>query len=182
MDLEHATLIVRANLTRAYNKVTREETKTTHSQRRIALSSLAASALRQHKRKLDQLREQLGDAWQESQLVFPNTLGHPYIASNLRTCWFYPLLERAGLPHTRLHDLRHTAATLLLARGVPVNVVSEMLGHANITITLSIYAHVLPHMQEQSAQTMDDMLRGSPFGQGSEQGSNSVDPPETIGV
>ncbi|HEX5157252.1 MAG TPA: site-specific integrase [Ktedonobacterales bacterium] len=57
------------------------------------------------------------------------------------------LLQRAGLPRIRPHDLRHTAATLLLARGVPVKVVSEMLGHASVGITLSIYGHVLPPMQ-----------------------------------
>jgi integrase len=71
------------------------------------------------------------------------------------------MLQTAGLPRERCYDLRHTRATLLLARGVPVKVVSEMLGHANIGITLSLYAHVLPHMQQQAANTMDAMLRGS---------------------
>jgi integrase len=61
----------------------------------------------------------------------------------------------------RPHDLRRTAATLLLAQGVPVKVVSEMLGHASVGITLSIYGHVLPHMQQQAADTMDRMLRGA---------------------
>ena len=57
-----------------------------------------------------------------------------------------PLLKRARLPHARVHDLRHTAATLMLSRGVPIKVVSEMLGHADVNTTLSIYAHVLPDM------------------------------------
>jgi site-specific recombinase XerD len=57
--------------------------------------------------------------------------------------------------------LRHTEATLLLARGIPVKVVSEMLGHANIGVTLSLYAHLLPHMQQQAASTTEEVLRGS---------------------
>jgi site-specific recombinase XerD len=65
------------------------------------------------------------------------------------------LAQAAGLPITRFHDLRHTAATLLLGRGVNVKVVSEMLGHSHISITLSLYGHVLPHMQREAAAVMD---------------------------
>ena len=64
---------------------------------------------------------------------------------------FSGILNQAGPPSIWFHDLRHTAATLLLARGTNVKAVSEVLGHANVTITLSIYGHVLPHMQQQSA-------------------------------
>ncbi len=70
-----------------------------------------------------------------------------------------PLLERAGLPaSTRMHDLRHTCATLLLSKGVPVKVVSEMLGHGDVAITLSVYQSALPDMQESAARTMEDAL------------------------
>jgi integrase len=62
------------------------------------------------------------------------------------------------LPPIRFHDLRHTAATLLLSRGLNPKIVSEMLGHASIAITLDIYSHVLPHMQQQAADAMDDLL------------------------
>ncbi|HEX6541950.1 MAG TPA: tyrosine-type recombinase/integrase [Ktedonobacterales bacterium] len=106
------------------------------------------------------LRRHQGAAWQDINLVFPNTIGGFYDVNNWRSGWFYRLLKRAGLPRVRPHDLRHhTTATLLLARGVPVKVVSEMLGHANVGITLSIHGHVLPHMQQQAANTMDAMLR-----------------------
>jgi len=64
------------------------------------------------------------------------------------------------LPRIRFHDLRHTVATLLLARGVNVKVVSEMLGHASVSITLTRYAHVVPHMQQQAADTMDATIKG----------------------
>ena len=67
-------------------------------------------------------------------------------------------LKRLGLPSLRFHDLRHTAATLLLARGVHIKVVSEMLGHSDVAITLRVYGHVLPHMHDIAAKVMDDIL------------------------
>src|SRR5919199_1924264 len=70
------------------------------------------------------------------------------------------LLERAGLPHRRLHDLRHTFATILLSRGTHPKVVQEMLGHANISQTLDTYSHVLPDMLSETVAAMDDVLRG----------------------
>ena len=73
---------------------------------------------------------------------------------------FYSLLKRAQLPRIRFHDLRHTAATLLLGRGVNPKIVSEMLGHAIIAITLDIYSHVLPDMQQQAAAAMEAALGG----------------------
>jgi integrase len=160
IDLEHGSLLVRANLVLTHEGRFRDEVKTGTSRRRIALPSLAVEQLRRHRMRQAQERLQLGEAWQDLDLVFPNTVGGYYDANNWRSCWFYPLLRRAGLPRIRPHDLRHTAATLLLARGVPVKVMSEMLGHANVGITLSIYGHVLPHMQEQAASTMDALLRG----------------------
>jgi integrase len=71
---------------------------------------------------------------------------------------FWPLLARAGLPRIRFHDLRHTAATLLLGRGVNPKIVSEMLGHASVGITLDVYSHVLPTMQQSAAAEMDIVL------------------------
>jgi integrase len=72
------------------------------------------------------------------------------------------LIARAGLPSsTRLHDLRHTHATLMWAQGVPVKVVSVRLGHANIAITLQVYGHLLPNMQEEAARTLEHALRNA---------------------
>ena len=78
--------------------------------------------------------------------------------TNLLHYHFYPLLKREDLPRIRFHDLRHTAATLLLGRGVNPKIVSEMLGHASIGITLDIYSHVLPDMQQHAAAEMDAAL------------------------
>jgi integrase len=91
-------------------------------------------------------------------LVFPNTVGKPIDAVNLVKYWFYPLLKRAGQPRIRFHDLRHIAATLLLERGINPKVVGEMLGHSHVSVTLGIYSHVLPRMQQQAANAMDAAL------------------------
>ena len=72
---------------------------------------------------------------------------------------FNPLLKRAGLPQIRFHDLRHTCATLLLTEIVNPKVVSEMLGHSNIAITLDTYSHVLPNMQDSAARALEEALR-----------------------
>ena len=83
-------------------------------------------------------------------------LGRPYHPQSLSN-W---KVKDLGLPRIRLHDTRHTAATLMLAAGVPVKVVSEMLGHASISITLDVYAHVLPGMGEQAGAALSESLLG----------------------
>lgn len=107
-------------------------------------------------------RARLGEAWSNLDLVFPNTIGRPIDARSFQRRWWMKLVRKAGLPYIRFHDLRHTAATLLLARGVPVKAVSEMLGHANASITLNLYGHVLPHKQQQLTDVMDDILVKKP--------------------
>ncbi len=75
--------------------------------------------------------------------------------ANLRKRFFAPLLARSGLPHMTFHQLRHTAATILLLKNVNPKVVSEMLGHASIAITLDTYSHVLPDMQDSAVAAME---------------------------
>ena len=92
--------------------------------------------------------------WEELDLVFANEVGRPTTADRLR--WnFQRTLVRANLPRIRFHDLRHTAATLLLGRGVHPKIVSEMLGHSTIAITLDLYSHVIPTMQQDAAAAFD---------------------------
>jgi integrase len=79
---------------------------------------------------------------------------------NLTYRSFKPLLERADLPRIRFHDLRHTCATLLLTKGVHPKIVSEMLGHSSIAITLDTYSHVIPGLGDAAASAMEDALRG----------------------
>jgi len=84
--------------------------------------------------------------------------GYPVRRDNLHDKHWKPLLERAGLPDIRFHDLRHTCATLLLTKGVHPKIVSEMLGYSSIAITLDTYSHVIPGMQEAAARAMEDAL------------------------
>ena len=81
-------------------------------------------------------------------------------ATNLVPNSFRPILARAGLRVIRFHDLRHTAATLLLLKEVHVKIVSEMLGHSSIGLTLDTYSHVLPEMQDRAAAAMDELMAG----------------------
>jgi integrase len=100
-----------------------------------------------------------GAKWNPHDLVFPNSFGSPLDPTALRGR-FFALLEQSALPRIRFHDLRHTAATMMLRHGVHVKVVSEMLGHANISITLSVYGHVMPDMQQAAVDIMDTLWEG----------------------
>jgi integrase len=91
-------------------------------------------------------------------LVFCDTHGGPLRKSNLLRRSFLPLLKRAGLSAMRFHDLRHTAATLLLAQGVHPKIVQERLGHSQISLTLDTYSHVLPGMGRGAACKLDELL------------------------
>ena len=92
-------------------------------------------------------------------LIFATEAGTIINPSNLRNRSFKPLLRRAGLRQIRFHDLRHTCATLLLSKNINVKVVSEMLGHSSISVTLDIYSHLLPDMQEKAVEALEEMLR-----------------------
>jgi integrase len=86
--------------------------------------------------------------------------GGPLDRTNLTRDKLAPLLKRAGLPAIRFHDLRHTAATLLLSQGVHVKLVQELLGHSSVAMTIDRYSHLLPSMGEQTANAMDAVLSG----------------------
>ena len=138
--------------------------KTRHSTRTIALPAVATEALRDHYSQQQAERALLGASWHDLDLVFCNEIGERLPTSRLEACcWYGRLLLRAGLPPIHFHGLRHSAATLLLARGVNVTVVSEMLGHSRVAVTLTLYGQVLPHMQRDAAITMDQVLRGEKY-------------------
>jgi len=91
--------------------------------------------------------------------VLADQLGRPYHPDTVSE-WFDQHRKRLGLPRIRLHDTRHTAASLMLASGTPVKVVSDLLGHSSPTITLSIYAHVLPGMAEEAGEKLSALVLG----------------------
>ena len=134
-----------------------KEPKTKHSQRAVALSPSLALLLKQHRATQDRLFANLGKICSEDEFVFTRDDGSP-INPNAITLAFKRILKKAGLPHIRVHDLRHTHATLMLKAGVHPKVVSERLGHANVLITLDTYSHVLPGLQEAAVERFDQML------------------------
>ena len=156
VDLEYGHLQVRYSLEWQTGGQHRfHEPKTNRSRRRIRLPAVTIQALREHRARQAEERLRLGPSWNATNLVFPNVIGGPMRPSNLIRNSFQPILRASGLPVIRFHDLRHTAATILLVRGVHPKVVSEMLGHASIQITLDTYSHVLPEMQAQATAAMD---------------------------
>lgn len=91
--------------------------------------------------------------------MFTNEIGGPLARQNVLRRHFRPLLRKAGLPDTlRLYDLRHTAATLLLCGGINPKVAAERLGHSSIVMTLDTYSHVLPTMQREASDKMEELL------------------------
>ena len=158
VDLEGGTLAVRATLQRTAEGLVLAETKTARSRRQVMLTEAALTSLRRHRIAQAQERLRLGSAWEDKDLVFANEVGGAVEASNLLRRSFRPLLKAAGLPSIRFHDLRHTAATLLLGRGVHPKIVSEMLGHSQIAVTLDTYSHVTPSMQRDATRAMDEVL------------------------
>jgi integrase len=116
-----------------------KQLKTRSSRRQILLVSVAVDALGRHLARQREERLLLGLEWDDPGLVFPNTVGKPLHPSNFLQRSFYPPRERAGLPRIRFHDLRHSAATLLLGLGIHPKIVSEMPGHSQIAITPWIY-------------------------------------------
>jgi integrase len=158
VDLEAGTLQVRGTLTTAKGGPALRSPKTKSSRRTVKLSPTALEALRSHLER--QLREidQASDLWRENGLIFASESGEPLKRHYITTHLFKPLLKRAGLPQIRFHDLRHTCATLLLIKNVNPKVVSEMLGHSSIAITLDTYSHVLSNMQSKAAKALEDAL------------------------
>jgi integrase len=126
--------------------------------RHIRLSKQAVSALRAHRKRQLEERVRKAGLWEDHGLIFPSEVGTPMSGRNLYRA-FKIRVKRASLPQTlRFHDLRHTCATLLLRQGVNPKFAQELLGHADISLTLNTYSHVLPDMGDAAAGGMDAAL------------------------
>ena len=130
------------------------------SRRTINLPETAINALGSH--RMRQLEEQLwaGPNWQENELVFSTIKGTPVDAQNVTARSYKNILKKAGVPHMPFHSLRHSCATLLLAKGVHPTYVQKLLGHQSIRLTLDLYSHWMPPMGEQTAMAMEEALSG----------------------
>lgn len=157
IDLERGVLRVRQALKRLPDgTLALVDTKTVRSRRQVPMPEPVVESLTQHQGRQRAERELLGQsgAWD---LVFTTAKGTPINPRNdYRT--FQRIIERAELRRIRLHDLRHTAASLLLAQGVPARVVMEILGHSQISVTLNTYSHVAPELSRVAADRMKEAL------------------------
>jgi integrase len=159
IDLDGGILSVRRILSRSKGGPRFTEPKTVKSRRSVKLTPQAIEALERHRAAQDEERGRLGSLWEENGLVFRSTTSTPLRRYNLVRRSFKPLLESTGLTRTfRFHDLRHTAASLLFLQGTHPKIVQELLGHANITVTLDVYSHMIPGMSAQAARAMEDAL------------------------
>jgi len=158
VDFEVGTLRVRHGLQRHGHEYHLMPPKTARSRRVIPLPPSIAAALLAHRGRQKKERLHAGPSWDEQwDLVFCRPNGKPLDHTRVNS-HFGQLLQDAGLPRIRFHDLRHSCATLLLVQGVPPRVVMEILGHSDIAMTMNTYTHVLPELQQQAAQRIEEFL------------------------
>ena len=138
--------------------------------RTVSLAPETVELLRAHKRTQAELKLRNRATYAEHGLVFAkgwsevrrrtDALGQPLQLNNLGQREFAALIKAANVRRIKFHGLRHTCATLLLQAGQPVHVVSERLGHSKVSMTMEVYAHVLPDMQKDAAATLGALLHG----------------------
>jgi integrase len=154
-DIGEGTVTVRATLARIDGEWLRLEPKTERGRRTVVLTSEASTALAEHRRRMAGERT---PAWRYHGLVFTTARGEPIHGPNL----IKPLrayLASLGLPPITWHDLRHSAASVMLAAGVPLRVIADILGHATIRVTADLYAHVGLELQRDAAERVSAALR-----------------------
>lgn len=161
VDLDGRTLRVRRALQRIDGKLTLKEPKTEQSRRTLTLPAALVPALTAHRARQNLERLAAGGAWVDNGLVFTTPRGTPLEPSNVLKR-FKAILDGAGLPRQRFHDLRHCAASLMLAQGVPMRVVMDILGHTQMATTADLYSHVMPAAHREVADLMDAILTNVP--------------------
>ncbi len=137
--------------------------KTAKSERGVALTDPTLDVLRVHRARHAERLLAIGHRVTDDDFVFSDDGGEPLWGRHVTTREFQPLLRRAELPPIRFHDLRHTFATLQLAAGTNPKIVSEVLGHKDVAITLDRYSHAMPTMQVEAMGRLDAILGRSPL-------------------
>lgn len=163
INFSTGTLQVRRILTRIPSKMpgkgyVEAEPKTQKSRRSVVIAPFALEILKQHYERQQVMKQKAGDSWQEHDYVFCTSVGTHVNPTRDVLDQLKILLKKAGLPDIRFHDLRHSAATLLLNEGVHPKVVQELLGHSNIAMTMDVYSHVLPSMQQEAISRLNNTL------------------------
>jgi len=133
------------------------ELKTRYGTRIIKLGEGTLNVLRAHKKRQELQIAFVGSRWQDNNLILPSAVGSPLNKSNMRKD-FNRVLEAANLPHIRFHDLRHTAASLMMNHQVPILVASRRLGHSKPSVTLDIYSHLYQESQNEVAKQLDELV------------------------
>ena len=161
VDLEAGYIRVEHLLARYGGAYHLDPPKTVKSRRAIAVPSPVVDALLRHQQKQSEARRLLGRDWQGNDwdLVFTTQSGGPLSPTTVEYI-FKRLLKDSGLRKVRFHDLRHGAATLLLAQGVQMKVVQDVLGHAQMQMTADLYSHVVPELRRDAADRIGDALFG----------------------
>jgi integrase len=164
INLDAGVLQVRRILSRVPSKMpgkgyVEAEPKTQKSRRSVVIAPFALEALKQHRERQREAEITAGPLWQDHDFVFCTSIGTHLNPTRDMLDQLKVLLKKAGLPDIRFHDLRHSAATLLLSVGVHPKVVQEILGHSQISITMDVYSHVLPGMQQEAMSRLNDALR-----------------------
>jgi integrase len=157
VDLDGEKLEVVQTLQRVGGALRLVPPKTEDSARTIPLPPPCVEALREHRKKQFAERSDAWPDWEDHGLVFPSRRGTPMEPDNLRRSW-YAIRSAAGLGQTRFHDLRHTCVTLLLDLGVPPHVVRDIVGHSDIEVTMTIYAHVSLDEKRKALRKLGDAL------------------------
>jgi integrase len=162
VNLDAGRVSIVQTITTVRDKMVISPPKTARSRRLVSLDPETVAALRDHRRRQNEERLRAGEAWSDDgNFVFTNEIGEPVHPSALSRL-FVAYMRRAGLPAIRLHDLRHTYATVALGAGVHPKVVSERLGHATIAVTLDLYSHVTPAIDAEAAALVASKIFGSP--------------------
>ena len=159
VNFENRTISITATLQRATRKLV-EDTKSKTSARSIACSSDIIGELKRYRKEQKQNQLIAGSAWQANDLVITTGFGTPVIARNLNRS-FDRLKKKYNMKSITFHELRHTHATLLLKANIHPKIVSERLGHSTIKVTLDRYSHVIPNMQKEAADLIDQLLQSN---------------------
>jgi len=157
VDFDSGHIRITKQLQRIHGSPQLVEPKTERSRRTVAMPAMIALALNDHHERQEKERAAAGTRWKSHGLIFTTPIGTPLDGTAV-TKAFHQLLDHAGLPQRRFHDLRHSCATLLLVQGVSPRVVMDVLGHSQIALTMNTYSHVIPDLRRDAARRMEELL------------------------
>ncbi|MBB5234428.1 tyrosine-type recombinase/integrase [Deinococcus budaensis] len=158
-DIQKGVLHVRQNCVLVGNTPHLQTPKSEKSRRRVPLPADTLEALALHRERQARERLAAGDEWREQDLVFPTPIGTIYHPRNLLRDW-YTLLAEAKIRPIRIHDIRHTYASLAIYQGLDPKALADRLGHAHASMTLDVYGHVFEEQRDRAALSLNDLLQG----------------------